>query len=358
MLNRNYFLASAIGCLVSLVIISCASTPSGPDQALLDSLNEVLARAEGARKRVNDFGGPEFFGAETAAAEGQYQSAAKIDTNGDLEEAMARYTQAAAAFEKIFEKTLPLYAKVWWDELTEARNEAIDLGIVELAYDRFVLAAEAAEAAYALYEKADLRSANQGAGDYYAARDAARQAMYRFKVLDWLAEAHKFREEIKFYNIGQDDSENSAIAQELFDAAAVSYDAGNIGGALDASGKSLQKYDLILNAGMQSRALEQKAVAEEARRSAVSVKADKAVKNEFAVAGDVFDLADSSLRKERYYDAFKLYFQAESAFTATAAAVEEKRLKAEEAMRLAAEKVTASEILARNAELVLQGSVQ
>jgi hypothetical protein len=109
---------------------------------------------------------------------------------------------------------------------------------------------------------------------------------------------------------------------------------------------------------MASFALERKVAAEEERRFAESLKADKAVKNDFAAAVDVFDLAEVSFREEHYLEASKLYFQSEFAFAATATLVEEKRLKAEEAMRLAAEKVSASEITARNAEAILEGSAQ
>jgi hypothetical protein len=366
-----------MGCLLSLLVISCGSTPpppeeapppapaqpappppppqpvepSGPDQALLDSLDAALARAEAARKLVIDFDGPVFFEQESADAEDQYQSAvteAKTDTPEDIEEAIASYTQSAEAFEKIFEDTLPLYAQARWDEITEARDEAIDLGIIELAYDRFVIAASTVEAALGLYEE----------GDYYAADDTARQAADRFKVLALMVKAYRTRGEIEFYSIGDYDPENSRIAGELFDTAVSAYDDGDLGAALNAAEETLLRYNLVLKAGMKPFALERKAAAEEERRFAEGLKADKAVKNDFATAVDVFDMAEVSFREEHYLEASKLYFQSEFAFAAATAAVEEKRLKAEEALRLAAEKVAASEVTARNAEVILEGSAQ
>jgi hypothetical protein len=321
-----------------------APAPADPREALLVSLNELLARVEAARNDAYAFDGPVYFKDETGAAEAAYVSAnadAKKDTAEQIQDAITRYTRIAEAFEKIFGDSLPLYAGDRTREFNEARDSAFSEGAFDLTPERILAADGEAEKARKLYEEDK---------DYYAAAAAILGAIDKYRALAIAARAYNVRELIEFYNFERYDLKGFAQADDLAVTAINAYDADDLKTALDTAEECLLRYIVILNSGMKIYANERRAAADTERRASLEKKANVAVKDDFAQAQNIFDLAEGVFRKEDYIEASKLYFQAEFAFAEVTATAERKRLLAEDAIRRAEESTAASERTARNAE--------
>ncbi|MDR2766829.1 MAG: hypothetical protein LBB82_00720 [Treponema sp.] len=321
-----------------------APAPADPRETLLVSLNDLLARVDAARKGAYAFDGPVYFETETRDAEVAYVSAraeVKTDTAEQIQDAIIRYTRIAEAFEKVFGDSLPLYAEDRAGEFSEARDNAFYEGAFDLTPERIQAADEQAEEARKLYEEDK---------DYYAAAASILGAIARFKTLTIGTQAYNIREQIEFYNFERYDPETFTRTDDLALAAIDAYDGDDIETALNTAEECLVRYAVIFNAGMKSYAGERRAAADTERRFSLEKKANVAVKDDFAAAQNVFDLAEEVFRKEGYMEASRLYFQAEFAFAEVAAAAERKRLLAEDAIKKAEESTAASGNTARNAE--------
>jgi hypothetical protein len=321
-----------------------APAPADPREALLVSLNELLARVEKARNNARAFDGPVYFKDEAGAAEAAYVSArdeVKTDTAEQIQDAISRYTRIAEAFEKVFGDSLPLYAGDRTREFTEARDNALHEGAFDLTPERTAAADGQAEEARKLYEEDK---------DYYGAAAAILAAIDKYKGLTIGTRAYNIREQIEFYNFERYDSEGFTQADKLAVTAIDAYDGDDIKTALDIAEECLVRYAVIFNTGMKTYANERRAAADTERRFSLERKANVAVKNDFAMAQNVFDSAEGSFRTEDYLEAARLYFQAEFAFAEVTAAAEQKRLLAEDAIKKAEESAAASENIARNAE--------
>jgi hypothetical protein len=313
-------------------------------ETLLASLNELLARVEAARNGAYAFDGPVYFKNETGAAEAAYVSAnagIETDTAEQIQDAITRYTQVAEAFEQVFKDSLPLYAGDRTREFAGARDRAFSEGALDLTPERTLAADGQAEEARKLYEEDK---------DYYAAAAAILDAIDKYRALTIGTRAYHVREQIEFYNFERYDPEGFTRADDLAVTAIDAYDGDDLETALDTAEECLLRYTVIFNSGMKTYANERRAAADTERRFSLEKKANVAVKDDFAQAQNVFDLAEGVFRKEEYIEASRLYFQAEFAFAEVTAAAERKRLLAEDAIKKAEESTAASEKTARNAE--------
>ncbi|MDR0452191.1 MAG: hypothetical protein LBH15_04040 [Treponema sp.] len=321
-----------------------APAQADPREALMASLNELLARLDAARNGAYAFDGPVYFKSETDDAEAAYVSAgaeAETGTPEQIEEAIARYTQVTEAFEKIFADSVPLYAEDRIRELIAARDAASQAGAPELTPERFQSAEDDTENARQLYEEEK---------DYYGAASAVSLAINKYKALDIGTRAYYTREQIEYYNFERYDPENFAHTDDRAVTAIDAYDNGDLDTALDAAEECLVRYTVILGAGMRAYAAERRDAADGERRFSIEMKANIAVKDDFAAAQGVFDSAERAFQGEQYIEAARLYFQAEFAFAEAGAAAEQKRLLAEDAIKRAEASTAASENTARNAE--------
>jgi hypothetical protein len=210
-----------------------------------------------------------------------------------------------------------------------------------LTPERFLAAEEAAEEARRLYEDE---------GDYRRAAAAVPLVIGRYNALVVGVRAYRTRERIEFYSFERYDPENFVRTDDLALGALNAYDNGDIDTALDTATGCFSRYTAILNTGMRAYAVERRTLADAGRRSSVQNKAPVAVKDDFALAQDIFDSAEKLFRDEQYIEAAELYFRAEFAFAEVTAMAEQKRLLAEEAIRKAEDSVAASENTARTAE--------
>jgi hypothetical protein len=124
-------------CVIAFITaISCASKPpaeqtslveaeadpnqQAPGQDALDKLNEAMAKAESAREQALGVQGPVYFPEEWEKAESSNAAgkAAKKDTLGGVNAAIAMFNTAAEAYESIGLQSGPLYAQDMEDART------------------------------------------------------------------------------------------------------------------------------------------------------------------------------------------------------------------------------------------------
>jgi hypothetical protein len=380
------FFPPVIILLVLLSVAGCKSSPAAPDEPpaqpeqageadaggapkeaptkqpaasaeQIRSLEAAAARLEKAHEKAHYFGGPEFLRDETAAADAIYPDTAggvSPSTSAEADALIAEYTRLAETYEGIFERALPQYAEKRVREVKEAREEAVSMGAVVYSPERFNTADDIADEAQNLY---------RDEGDVYGAKDLASLAESGYRALARIAEARSEASEIEFYHFEDIDPDQFEEAGRILEDANRIFDEGlgarEVNGPLTAgqtAERSLVIYHDILNRGMRSYADERRLAAEAERRSAETVKANVAVRADFENAVKVFDLGQRAYGQEQYRDAANLYFQAEFSFAAAAGAAEEKRARAEAAIRRAEEVTAASEEVARSAEnLVNEG---
>ena len=346
----------ALPLLVALVM-GCKSAPAVSESAAqaereLDgetarALAASLARLETARKQAHDFGGPEFFPEETAAADARYDAVIAAARDGGVEAARTAITEGAAladVYDDIFARALGPYASAKGGEVVEAREEAVFMGIAEYSPDRLAAVDDIADEALRLYQDEE---------DFYAAKDTADRAIKMYRVLARGAEARSEAHEIEFYRFQDLDPENLARAGRILEEGLIAFDLGDLDGSLAAAEESLGIYRGILNRGMKSYAEERRLEALAERRFAEEHKANVAVRLDFENAARIFDLGEGSFAQEQYREAANLFFQAEFSFAAAAGVAEAKRLRAEEAIRRAEELATASEETARAADSIV-----
>jgi hypothetical protein len=323
-----------------------------PDQTALDSLAAAKTRAEEARKRASDFGGPEYAAGDWEAAEAQYTAAGeqeKTDTLGNVKEAAARYEQTAAAFDDVFNRTLPLYAADLEDQILQARAAALDAGIGSLSPERLQTADNTVDRALGLYE----------AEDYYSAAAAGHLALDMFRLLKTGADTYTVWREIEDYGFRKYDPDTYDAATTTALAAIDEYDTlpgnGDTQDVFLRAEEAQAGYNTVLWTGWKTYASERRASAGAERQVALDYKANVAVRDEYSVAQALYDRAGTSFQAETYPEAAELYFQSEFLFASVAGTAAEKRRIAAEALQEAETKAAASDETARKAEAVLEG---
>ena len=222
-----------------------------------DDLGSAATRAETARKRAGDFEAGAYFPSEWETAESQYAKAGLLprDTGDDADKTAAAYNEAAAAFDRLFELAVPLYAQAREDEIMAIRGYLITLGAKNPFHEYLMNADITALLANTLYE----------AKDYYPARDSAAQALQKFNVLETAFNAWLLREEIRERGFAGYDPENFELGEEILSGAMDAYMADDLAGAQEKAEEALSKYNMVI-AGITT--LEKKRIAAAAIRNA------------------------------------------------------------------------------------------
>ncbi|MDR2403629.1 MAG: hypothetical protein LBD78_06320 [Spirochaetaceae bacterium] len=363
--------------LIFLVVISCKSTPpveepppppppaaaepappardpnlEPPGADALASLEAAKARAEAARTLAYDFDGPLYAAQDWEAAESQYVLAGeqeKVATLGDVNQSIALYTNAADAFDGVFQQTIPQYAQVREDTVVATRDAAIKAGIAEVSPERLKAADDRTAEALRLYEEEK---------DYYSAAMVVLQAIDMYRALKTGTEAYHTRLEIEERDFGRYDADNYALADTVGLKALDAYDSSDVSDALINAEEALFRYETVLSTAWERYAGERKDAAGAERKAALELKADVAVKGDFSTAQELYNQAETQFRASGYAEASELYSKAETQFIAVRGVAAEKRRLAEEAIKMAEEKAMVSDETARNAETILEGGAQ
>jgi hypothetical protein len=318
-----------------------------PDSAALSSLEDAKNKAENARKQALYLEGQSYFPEDWSSAESLYQAGEQggRSTLGEVKTAADQYNAAAAAYDAINRRAIPLYAQARENEINAARAEAIRSGIADISPDRFAAAENTRQAAYDLYERED----------YYSAAETAYAAIDQYQILETAAAIYEIWDEIDVFDLAKYDPLNYAQAEAAAVQAVTDYDSGNTAKAKIGANETLNRLNMVRSAGWEAFAGERRKAANTERQAALDSKANVAVRNEFNAALAVYSQGENAFGSKRYSDAVQYYNQSESMFILTRNSALEKRHIAEEAIRLAEEKAAESDAAAQNAEKIIGG---
>jgi nucleoid-associated protein YgaU len=306
-----------------------------------DNLDSAFAAAEENRRIAVDFEGNSYFPGEWEDAESQYARAGLMPKDSD--DAISAYNEAAAAFKRLFELAIPLYAQAREDEIMAQRDYLITLGARDSFHEYLLDADRTALLALTQYE----------AKDYYPARDSAAEALQKFNVLETAFNSWLLRQEIRARGFAGYDPDNFELGGEIISGAMDAYMAGDLAGAREKAEEAISTYNMVLSTSWASYAELRSSLAEGERLAALDMKTDIAAKEFFKIADSENKIALELLESEKYEDAAKLFISAEAMFVIASITTLEKRRAAATAIRNAAEKIQESDKIA---EIIIEGS--
>jgi len=327
--------------------------PSGVDQAALDALAQARKRTETVRQLIMDFEGPEGFPEDWKACESLYHEAEGAEKQNRDAPGVAlaeeRFKAAAEGYEAMKDKTLERYFQEKRGEIARLRTAVAESGLPERrpgALEKAKAAEERAEEAYAK---------GQESGDLYPAKDLFYAALELYQALEVDVLAEKARGNIiskGLYEYGAQDVDAADAAAEEGRAA---YDADDPATALAKAGDALALYRKALAPAMAALVSEAADAAARERETAVGLKANVALRTDFAATDALYGRAKTAHKNEQWEEAAELYGQAARQFTSLGRKAEEKRVAAEAAMRKAETKMKESERVAVKADAILEG---
>ena len=322
-MKKRLIIISVLTTLFLLMCVSCKTTPA-----------ETPDRADEARRRAVDFEAPAYFPSEWETAEAHYN--------------VGTFEVAADAYDELFNKAVPLYAQAREDEIMAIREEVKDSGFSQ-AYPEYLRNAdEIALTAYAQYE----------AEEYYQAKETAATAMEEYSTLLVGVKVYHARQEIVDRGFSQYDQDNFDKAEETSLSALAKYDEGDKPGAVEAAEEALLRYNLVIANGWTFYAAERQASAANERELALAEKANIASRETFRGAEELFNQAQDFLEKEMFDSAGILFIDSEARFAIARHDTEQKRLNAEETIKLAEERILESDGTALEAERMIEGGTR
>jgi hypothetical protein len=419
-MKKKFILLILLGLTAVFLAVSCAGTPpppaekaaeatspapsgsastssTAPDQPALNALNAAAARAAAARKLASDFDANYFFPEDWESAESLFNQAEQqknTSTRESVQESTARYIKAAEAEEALVDKIHDPYYEKKARELSDARYAAVNAGAGALVPGYLLEADNAVE---------DAEGKDQ-AKDYYGAKASADNALSMYLALKDGVEAYKLREEIaeraeelvpdvlleadtvgldaidkweaKDYSAARLGAAEALVMFGALKAARDAYDlrekiaeraevlfpnplsqADNV--ALDAIDTWMAKdYSDARDAAVTAWIMYLSVGASTERQTALDLKADTAVRQDFNSAESAYNRANEAYRGQRYEEAAPLYEECLTIFRRASQIALEKRLAAEEALRRADQRAAESDAAARNAEAILQGGLE
>jgi hypothetical protein len=338
MKRKIFLLFIALSVTVSMCI-SCKTTPKETPATAPKTDPAVTAaknKTDQARKQALDFDANKYFPSEWDDAEAQYRDAAND---------AAKLAALTDVYNNLSQKAIPLYAQAKEDELMALRDQIIATGFTD-AFPNYLKNAD--DLALAAKQKYD-------AGDYSGAKNSADAAFNEYNTLLTGAKVYLTRQEIINRGFTQYDSDNFVKADEIAQKAIDAYNAGDKTAAAGSAEEALLRYNIVLSNGWTTYAAERKEAAEKERQLAVAERANIASKETFRKGDASLEIASESYEAEVYSDAALAYVEAEAIFSVSRKETEEKRIRAEEAIRIAEEKIEESSGSALEAEKLIEG---
>jgi hypothetical protein len=130
-------------------------------------------------------------------------------------------------------------------------------------------------------------------------------------------------------------------------------DQGSLADAGESAGEAVNRFNLVLENGWIGYTNERSVTAQSWRQAALEAKANVAVRNEYQNADKTYNEAYVALRAGNFEEAADLFERSGILFRQSRDAAVEKQVKAEEAIRLAEQKVSESETKARSAQEII-----
>jgi len=328
--------------IAALISVSCKSTPPPGDSAF-----EPEVKAQAARQRAVDFESPAYFPSEWEEVETKLAIAGQMPRSNATErqEAENAYNSAAAAYDEIFAMTVPLYAQAREDEILSTRETLIETGFTQYFPEYLKTADDMAIAAQDQYD----------AEDYYGARDTAAKALNEYETLLVGAGVYLARREVMDRAFIKYDEANFIKAEEISNKAIEDFEAGNRDAALAGAEEALLRYNIILENGWTNYAGEMRISAGAERELALRERANIASRDMFREADILYNRAEENLALQRFHEAAVMYTDAEALFAISRHATQEKRLRAEDAIRTAGVKIEESNEAAIEADRIIEG---
>lgn len=266
--------------------------------------DELRGKAAELRKRAFDFGLKDFLPEDYAAAD-QAFAAGGAAYGKDNAAAAAAFADAAAKFEGVIARGLPMLAERERKRAEGLRGTAMGRGAGEL----FPELAAYAEAGLAKPTEAE------SSGDFEAAIDGFRVSSKRFEVLYKLCDANTAREAIVARDFAKWDPSNWNLAETRFKAAQdlLPSEAQAAAASVD---EAILRYGIASRTALEYYASDRKKSSETEKERASGIKAEVAVKDEFAAALAVYQQAEAAQSAKDFEGSSALYNKAASAFSA------------------------------------------
>jgi hypothetical protein len=294
-----------------------------------------------------DFDSQLYFPSDWETVEGQYTDAGALPFSSDSEKnaKIAAFASVTDAYNNLFNKSVPLYAQAREDEIMDVRNNITELADINNFPEYIGKVDDTALTALAQYED----------GDYYGAKDSAAAAFAEYKILLAGAKVYSVRMEIADRGFEVYDSENLKNTDELALQALDEYNKGQKDTAVTKASEAELRYVLILKTCWVKYAAEREKSAASERKRAVDNKVNVAVRDLFRDADVIYTQASDDFKVENYPSAAILFTEAEARFAFAGRETEEKRMRAEDAIKMADEKIIISEENAIRVERFLDG---
>ena len=228
---------------------------------------------------------------------------------------------------------IPGYARELQNTVATAREEALQAGAQDLVPDRFALVDEMADSSAQYLES----------GNYADSIMEGREAVERYGILQTLAEARENQRAADEQDFFTRDPEIYIEAAEAGNFAVDYFDDDNLEEARIYADQALAGFILVNNNGWHLVSDERAIVASDWRDAAQEVRANVAMRSEFTAAEQAYADAQTAMETEDYAQAAQLFEQSGMLFMTAHDNTLISRQRAEEAMRLAEERLAESE---------------
>jgi hypothetical protein len=353
---------SVFGLAAVLLIASCATKPPVPtpepepapepqitapepakDPAIArDELEALHGRVVALRKEAFDLGLKDLMAKEYAEAEGRYvPGKAALDAD-DRPKAKAELGAAEPLFKELVAKGGAMVAQTRKADAGSARERALKAGAQSLSPDSLAVAEAALAAADAALAAGDVKAAIAAYGAAITAYDAVEKRS--------LAVSAKAR--VDDLDYGPLDAGNYELAGKKL-SSVDELIAKDPKAAQDASEEALLRYKLVLAKGWELSAGARRGAAERFKLDAEAIKAQVAMKAEYAEAKAVWDEAVAEFAAGDHETATATFGQAERLFEAVYDQAAVKRAAAEAAIKAAGEKAAESAGIAERGDETL-----
>ena len=314
---------------VILIFVSCGT---GPDAV---ALQQAMDNSQVARDRALDFGSQNYFPSEWEAIQAQIEAAETVE----------ELNAATEALDELFRRTIPLYAQAREDEIMAARDELVSTGFTGVFPDYLRAADNIACEAQEQFE----------AGEHEQARETAARALNEYTDLLFGARVYLARESILSRGFYQFDNDNFLRADEVAIAAIEEFEAGNREAALANAEEALLRYNIVLSTGWTAFSHDRQESAVSERDLALTDRANIAARETFREGEALFEQAERLFAEENFHDASIAHIEAEAMFAIARQETVERRERAEEAIRLANERIEQINEAAIEAERLIEG---
>lgn len=278
--------------------------PAAPAVQTAPAPDELRDKATALRKRAFDLGMRDVVPDDYKAAEDAYTTGAAAYGKDNAASATA-FGTAADRFDALIKKGFPLLAD-FWHKKAQAIKGTADSKSASTIFPGLYPGAQA------LYAKS---SDQENAKDYEAAVNGYKSSLTLFEILYKLCDAKTARESIQKRDFAKWDPSNWSLAEAKYSAAQGSFkdDSASSRSAVD---EANQRYAIVVQTAIGYYAADRKTASEDAMARATSIKAQVAVKDEYAAALALYQQGQAKTAAKDDEAAGPLYAQAAVAFAA------------------------------------------